>query len=402
MFYSNVDCFTVEKKLELQSLLTKNGIDIIGLTEILPKHSVFENLEVYYKLDNYNIFTSDLKEGRGVVICVREGLCAEQVILRSDFKEAVWCKIKLRQNDTFLVGCLYRSPNSSDQNSLELMELFKTVKDTRDSHKLIMGDFNLREINWGSMTTTVGENHTASLFVECVRDSYFFQHVIQPTRVRSGNEPSLLDLIFTNEEDMISGMSYLPSIGKSDHLLISFSYNCYTATEFETGNQVKYNYHKGNYQSVKADMAIVDWDEELRGLDLSRSWSRLTEIYIKLVQEHIPESGSRRNREGCIPYLTQSCFDAIRAKHQKWLKFKYCNTVKNFNRYKQARNTVTTELRKAKYNYEKDLSAKIKTDNKIFWSYVRKQSKTKSVVSKLLMSNGEVSTTPPGDGKYPK
>ena len=69
---------------------------------------------------------------------------------------------------------------------------------------------------------------------------------------------------------------------------------------------------------------------------------------------------------GGIPYLTQSCFDAIRAKHQKWLKFKYCNTVENFNRYKQARNTVTTELRKAKYNYEKDLSAKIKTDNKIF------------------------------------
>ena len=73
---------------------------------------------------------------------------------------------------------------------------------------------------------------------------------------------------------------------------------------------MKYNYHKGNYQSVKADKAIVDWDEELRGLDLSRSWSRLTEIYIKLVQEHLPESGSRRNREGCIPYLTQSCFDS--------------------------------------------------------------------------------------------
>ena len=134
-----------------------------------------------------------------------------------------------------------------------------------------MGDFNLREVNWGSMTTIVGENHIASLFVECVCDSYFFQHVIQPTRVHSGNEPAVLDLIFTNEEDMISDMSYLPSLGKSmksDHLLISFSFNCYTATEFETGNQVKYNYHSDNYQSIKADMATVDRDEELRGLDL--------------------------------------------------------------------------------------------------------------------------------------
>ena len=50
---------------------------------------MFENPEVYYKLDNYNIFTSDLKEGRGVEIYVREGLCAEHVLIKSDFKEAV-------------------------------------------------------------------------------------------------------------------------------------------------------------------------------------------------------------------------------------------------------------------------------------------------------------------------
>ena len=37
--------------------------------------------------------------------------------------------------------------------------------------------------------------------------------------------------------------------------------------------------------------------------------------------------------------------------------------------------------------------AKIKTDNTIFWSYVRKQTKTKSVVPKLQMSNGELSST---------
>ena len=203
----------------------------------------------------------------------------------------------------------------------------------------------------------------------------------------------MLDLIFTNEEDMVSDLNYLPSIGKSDHLLITFSFNCYTVPEFEGSQKVKYNYHKGNYQSINADLLQIDWDEEFQGLDLSRSWSRLTEIYIKLVEEYIPVSGSGRNREEYIPYLTQSCYDAIRVKHQKWLKFKHCRTEENFNIYKSARNRVTAEIRKAKYNYEKNLSAKIKTDNKIFWSYVRKQSKTKSVVSKLQMLNGELSST---------
>ena len=393
MFYSNVDCLTKEKKSELEFLLANNDIDIIGLTEILPKHSLFENLDIHYNLKNFNIFTNGLKDGRGVAIYVREGLCAEQVIMQVEFKESVWCRIKLRNNDSLLVGCVYRSPNSTDQNSLEVINLFERAKDSRDTHKLVMGDFNFREINWETVTTSVGETHIASLFVESVRDSYFVQHVTKPTRIRTGNEPSVLDLIFTNEEDMVSELDYLSSIGKSDHLLISFNFNCYTTSEFEGSKKVKYNYHKGDYQSINADLSRIDLDEEFQGLDLSRSWSRLTEIYIKLVEEYIPESGSRQNCENYIPYLTQSCFDAIRSKHQKWLKFKHCQTEENFNAYKLARNHVTAEIRSAKYNYEKNLSAIIKTDNKIFWSYVRKQSKTKSVVSKLQMPNGEITTT---------
>ena len=40
-------------------------------------------------------------------------------------------------------------------------------------------------------------------------------------------------------------------------------------------------------------------------------------------------------------------------------------------------NNVITELRRSKYNYEKDLAAKVKTDNKHLWGYVRSKIKTK-------------------------
>ena len=281
MFYSNVDCLTKEKKSKLEFLLANNDIDIIGLTEILPKHSLFENLDIHYHLKKINTFTNALKDGRGVAIYVREGLCAEQVIMQVEFKESIWYRIKLRNNDSFLVGCVYRIPHSTDQNSLEVINLFERANDSSDTHKLVMGDFNFRGINWKTVTTSVGETHIASLFVESVRDSYFVQHVTNPARIRSGNEPSVLDLIFMNEEDMVLELDYLSSIGKSDHLLISFNFNCYTSSEFEGSQKVKHNYHKGDYQSINADLSRIDWEEELQGLDLSRSWSRLTEIYIK-------------------------------------------------------------------------------------------------------------------------
>ena len=105
-------------------------------------------------------------------------------------------------------------------------------------------------------------------------------------------------------------------------MVLYLNFNCYITSEFENSQQIKYNFRRGDYQSINANLL----DDEFQGLDLSRSWSRLTEIYIKLVEDYIPVSGSRLNREDYISYLTQSCFDAIRSKHQKWLKFKHCQT----------------------------------------------------------------------------
>ena len=76
-----------------------------------------------------------------------------------------------------------------------------------------MGDFNFKEINWCEMTTSVNETHISSQFLECVRDTYFFQHILNPTRYREGNESSVLDLILTNEEEMVTDIKYLPGLG---------------------------------------------------------------------------------------------------------------------------------------------------------------------------------------------
>ena len=39
IFYSNIDCLTQSKKLELEYLLSNKKVDIVALTEIYPKIS---------------------------------------------------------------------------------------------------------------------------------------------------------------------------------------------------------------------------------------------------------------------------------------------------------------------------------------------------------------------------
>ena len=53
--------------------------------------------------------------------------------------------MKLNTNDTLLVGCIYRSPNSSETNNNDLFNLIKEMSEKRLSHKLIMGDFNFQK-----------------------------------------------------------------------------------------------------------------------------------------------------------------------------------------------------------------------------------------------------------------
>ena len=75
------------------------------------------------------------------------------------------------------------------------------------SHLLICGDFNYPGINW-SLSTSICPN--AQLFLDTIQDLYLHQHVSSPTRYRLNVTPSVLDLIFTNEKDMITDLKHSP------------------------------------------------------------------------------------------------------------------------------------------------------------------------------------------------
>ena len=85
--------------------------------------------------------------------------------------------MNLTGSDKLLIGCIYRSPKSNIENNKELLNLFLKVKDLNPSHTLIMGDFNLGEINGRKDNSHTNENHIASQFLECIRDCFLYPHV---------------------------------------------------------------------------------------------------------------------------------------------------------------------------------------------------------------------------------
>ena len=60
---------------------------------------------------------------------------------KTDYKESLWALFDSQDKRKVLIGCVYRSPNSSDDNTQQLLTLLrdKSIGDVDDIS--ILGDF---------------------------------------------------------------------------------------------------------------------------------------------------------------------------------------------------------------------------------------------------------------------
>ena len=74
---------------------------------------------VDYSVRGYKCRTENLRKdtGRGIIIWINQDLEFTDFKLQSDFEESLWINITLNQRENLLLGCIYRSPNSSPENT---------------------------------------------------------------------------------------------------------------------------------------------------------------------------------------------------------------------------------------------------------------------------------------------
>ena len=182
---------------------------------------------------------------RGVSLYVSDISTATPIVLCDKFCESVCVSMPLTGSDKLLIGCIYRSPSQQcDLNNARLWNMLLIASNMKDvSHVLIMGDFNLSLINWTSwICSNNSENSFDNIFINCHRDSFFHQLVTIPKRSRCDQNPSILDLMPTNDEGMTSSLSHLSPLGKSDHSILTFNFHCYM--QHRRHYRIQYNYKK--------------------------------------------------------------------------------------------------------------------------------------------------------------
>ena len=196
-----------------------------------------------------------------------------------------------------------------------------------------------------------GINSDAQLFMDVTQDLLLVQHVEKITRSREGQRSSLLDLIFTDDENSIDTITHAAAVGKSDHDSLVWTFIC--KSETIKSNRERLNYAKGNYQEIRQHFANIDWNSKLSSINCDEAWSSFKDEYHDAVEKFVPKK-KPRNRNKPL-WMKAHVKKSVKKKHQLYMKYRNTQRYKDYLEYTKQRNKTKKVINKAQATYEDKL-----------------------------------------------
>ena len=149
------------------------------------------------------------------------------------------------------------------------------------------------------------------------------QHVTEPTR-GSSNNPNVLDLILSNNEDIIGDVENINPFGRSDHCILTFEILCTIKLNNYTKRR-KY-YKNADFDRIKIEFSKIYWKTKFKDSDtnVNRQWEILDRIKTT-GRKYVPQKEISNHRKGNFP-LNAKTRKLIR--HKNRLRIRYMETRK--------------------------------------------------------------------------
>ena len=298
------------KRFDLFAYICCHQIDILAVTETFLDSSI-SDAEICPR--NYVVFCSDRsRHGGGVLIFVRDDLkCLLRHDLNSFCDELLWVELSTFSGP-LLFGVFYRPPS---QGVTDLLALNNCLLSVTHYSVIMCGDFNVPNINW-SVTFPTVSSPVANALCDLVRDDFLHQLVLNPTR-----ESSLLDLVLTNQPDLILDVTVIDNLPLSltDHDAVKFSLCAVDALQTPCKRSL-YNYKKADLSLLVDTLSSIPWTVIESACDIEDSWQQFKDLFLTAVEVTVPHVRWRcRKLKHWFSYNT---IHQIRKKRQLYLHLK--------------------------------------------------------------------------------
>ena len=130
-------------------------------------------------------------------------------------------------------------------------------------------------------------------------------------------------------------------LGNSDHNMVTFS--VHHEQEILDSMTLFRDYCKGNYQSIRKELADIDWDV-IMSKDMINCWSKFTDLLLDLQQRFIPLKKVRKNGHKRKPiWMPNKALRSVDRKSKVYTKYKN----KDHPAVQRANRTAAKEIKKA-------------------------------------------------------
>lgn len=407
--FSNVDVLTQDKKRELicrlQELDVGDKPDVIALQEVRPKNSRLERELAEYCLDGFELYEKNVAEtdkGRGLLVYVRRELFVIEVEMSQQYCEYLCIEVKCKSGSV-LIASIYRSPNTCGEGNDNLLKVMEEICNKDTKYKVLLGDYNMPMINWTNYTTPMGQGSLECRFIEKVRDCFLIQHITEITRYREGTQGSVLDLLFSSEEEIICDINVESPIGRSDHACISF--NCDIKTEKDIRSKRVYMYDRVDYKLLRQCLDM-NWKQYLEGEDADGMWRKIRGKLESVISICVPEreykdKGKLRKRTNPELPMNRKLWKLVKRKKRLWTRLKelkenngsHAETREVDLERRRVNNKIRWETRKGVKEKERKIAKNAKDNPKIFWKYIQDKMTRRVRIPELVRDLDEMTRT---------
>ena len=363
-------------------------------------------------LESYNLYRSDRcnRERGGCCLYIQEKYSvADHFKYDDDFCEVIGCSIDRSKTWLFSV---YRPGNTPHSKFNDALEFIQSCIDTKDDSWtiIITGDFNFPNICWETLNVVSGSDTTsacrqcADKLLQFMESNLLTQIVDKPTRLDSNGTANILELIITNNEDLMREVEILPTL-LSDHHLMSIILSDYFKESTQQKKQHSknppipnkssfhsLNFHKANFDKINEDLEKVNWESIKAGTSNNMFPEVFYETVLSICRKHTPLKKPSYKPKKTKYY--KACY-AINRKRRK-IKAR----LKALQQFQPQSRTITSLHRKLmalekeagnkiiefKQREEQKVLEAMRKNPRFFYSYAKKRNISKCRIGPLQTS----------------
>ena len=294
--------------------------DLIGVVETHLDNTVEEER---LALDGYtfikNNHPQNVKRG-GVGLYIKDSLPSVNRPDLVTLPECIVYEIQFNKKKYFF-AVIYRSPSQSPEEFDNFTTNFELMLSKMHAENpfcvIITGDFNCRSTQWWENDI---DNNEGRLFEPLSSDNGLYQLISEPTHLM-GDSKSCIDLIFTDQPNLIIESGVHPSLHEQCHHQIVYGKLSVSNIALPPYTRKIWYYDKADFVAIRKSIKMFAWREHLEKLICPNEQVKLlNEVLLNIYSNFIPNK-VKTIRPRQAPWITQAVKNFLRKKNRAYKSF---------------------------------------------------------------------------------